>query len=160
MGDRVDDGNIKVAWATSIANIHAPTAAECNAAKDFTLRVTPDGLKTDPTTANVDNSSLGSTFTTGTNGRRSFDNAVTFKRGDNPTDELPYTTLYYQVQGYLLVRRGVPFDQAFAAGDIVEVYPSECSEPQHVAPSPNTVGKLTVPMMNIADPDTKATVAA
>lgn len=159
MADLVDDGMIKVAWAATIANIHAPTAAELNAAKDFTARITPDGLKTDPTTASVDTSSLASTFSTSGAGRRSFANELTFKRGDTPTDDLPYTTLAYQVQGYLVVRRGVAYATNFTAGDIVEVYPSICGEPQHVAPSPSTVGKLTVGMMNTADPDTKALVA-
>lgn len=159
MADLVDDGMIKVAWVTSIANIHTPTAAELNAGKDFTLRITPDGLKTDPTTASVDTSSLGSTFSTAGAGRRSFANEVTFKRGDNSTDDLPYTTFAYQTVGNLVVRRGTPFATNFTAGDIVEVYPSICGEPQHVAPSPSTVGKLTVGMMNTSDPDTKATVA-
>jgi hypothetical protein len=160
MSDTLMDGTIKVAWVTSIANIHAPTAAECNAGKDFTDRITPDGLKVPPTTADVDNSSLASTFTTNTVGRRSFQNAITVKRGSTPTEELPYTTLYYKVIGYLVVRRNTDWSAAFAAGDTVEVYPSICGEPMHVDPTPNSVGKMTVEFKNNAEPDTRATVAA
>lgn len=160
MSDNVTDGTIKVSWVTSIANIHAPTAGELNAGHDFTDRITPDGLKIPPSTADVDNSSLASTFTNGTVGRRSFQNSITFKRGTTPTEELPYTTLYYKVQGFLVIRRNTDWSAAYAAGDIVEVHPSICAEPAHVDPTPNTVGKLTVDFKTNADPDTRATVAA
>jgi hypothetical protein len=54
MADLISDGKTRVAWAASITNINAPTVAELNAAADYTQRVTPDGLKLDPSTADVD----------------------------------------------------------------------------------------------------------
>lgn len=72
MSDVINDGKTRVAWVTSIADISAPTVAELNAGDDFTERITPDGLNIPAETANVDNSSLASTFTTNRVGRRGF----------------------------------------------------------------------------------------
>lgn len=159
MSDLISDGNTKVGWVTSIANINAPTAAELAAGFDWTQRLTPDGLKTDPTTADVDTSSLASQFNTNQPGRRSYACEITFKRGSTPTEDQPYSTLSYNTAGYLVVRRGLPFATAFTAGDRVEVYPSTASEPQNVAPAANEVLKVTVELKVTSDPATHATVA-
>src|ERR1044072_5701752 len=107
MSDLINDGKTKVVWASSIANISAPTTTELNAGSDFTTRVTPDGLKIDPSTADVDASSLAWTFDTKAVGRVGFDVELTFKRGTSGAEDLPYTTLKYGVAGHLAVRRAV-----------------------------------------------------
>ena len=159
MADLISDGNTKVAWVTSIANIQAPTAAELNAGNDWTTRITPDGLKTDPTTADVTTSSLASTFDTNQPGRRSYVCEVTFKRGTTVQEDQPYTTLVYGTAGYLVVRRGTLYSNAFATSDKVEVYPVTASEPQNVAPAANEVMKFTSSLKVTSDPATHATVA-
>src|SRR3954464_1005242 len=126
MSDLINDGMTKVSWVASIANINAPTAAELTAGQDFTARITPDGLKIDPSTADVDTSSLASTFDTKTAGRVGFDVELTFKRGDTVGDDAPFTTLKYGVSGFLVVRRGVAYTTAWATGQKVEVYPITC----------------------------------
>ena len=159
MSDLISDGNTKVAFATSIANISAPTAAELTAASDWTTRLTPDGLKTDPSTADVDTSSLASTFTTNQPGRRSYTVELTFKRGSTPTEDNPFTTLTYGATGFIVVRRGVSYATAFATGDKVEVYPVAAGEPQNIAPAANEVSKFMSPLKVTSDPATRATVA-
>lgn len=159
MSDLITDGNTKVAWVSSIANIHAPTAAELIAGFDWTTRITPDGLKTDAATAAVDTSSLASTFGTSQVGRRSFTVELTLKRGTTTPEDQPKTTLLYGASGYLAVRRGIAYTTAFAAGQIVEIYPVTASEPSNVAPAANEVGKFTSSLMVTSDPDTAATVA-
>lgn len=159
MADLISDGNTKVAWVTSIANINAPTAAELTAGSDWTQRITPDGLKTDPTTADVNTSSLASTFDTNQPGRTSYVCEVTFKRGTTPQEDQPYTTLIKGTTGYLVVRRGTAFATAFATGDKVEVYPIACGEAQNIAPTANEVMKFMSPMKVTSDPATHATVA-
>ncbi|MFL4947481.1 hypothetical protein ACJ6WE_08925 [Streptomyces sp. MMS24-I31] len=159
MSDLISDGNTKVAFASSIANINSPTAAELTAAMDWTTRLTPDGLKVDPSTADVDTSSLASTFTTQQPGRRSYTCELTFKRGSTTTEDQPYTTLVYGATGYVIVRRGVAFTTAFASGDKVEVYPVAAGEPQNIAPAANEVSKFMAPLKVTSDPATRATVA-
>jgi hypothetical protein len=159
MSDLINDGMTRVFWVSSIANINAPTAAELTAGSDFTARITPDGLKVDPSTADVDTSSLASTFDTKTVGRVGYDAELTFKRGTTGGEDLPYTTLKYGVSGYLAIRRGVAYATAWAAGQKAEIYPATCGEPQNVAPAANEVMKFVSPLKITAPPATAATVA-
>ncbi|MFE7509753.1 hypothetical protein ACFU8I_00705 [Streptomyces sp. NPDC057540] len=159
MADLISDGKTRVVWMSTVANINAPTVAELTTGADYTKRITPDGLKLDPTTADVDTSSLASTFDTGTVGRVGFDVELTFKRGDNPTDDAPYSTLKYGVSGFLGVRRGVPYTTAWAVGQKVEVYPITCGEPANSAPAANEVMKFVSKMKVTDTPATSATVA-
>ncbi|MFE5514456.1 hypothetical protein ACFQ9J_28375 [Streptomyces sp. NPDC056529] len=159
MADLISDGKTRVVWLSTVANLNAPTVAELNAGADYTKRITPDGLKLDPTTADVDTSSLASKFDTGTVGRVSFDTEITFKRGDNPTDDAPFTTLKYGVSGFLFVRRGLDFTAAWAAGQKVEGYPITCAEPANMSPTANEVMKFVSKMKVTDTPATSATVA-
>lgn len=160
MSDVINDGKTKVAFATTIADISSPSVAELTAAMDWTERITPDGLNIPASTADVDNSSLASTFDNKRVGRRGFAPELTFKRGDNPTDDEPWTTLTYQTTGYLIVRRILPYTTAWAAGQKVEVYPVECGERNSIPPAPNEVAKFTSPMKVTDDADTNAVVVA
>lgn len=159
MSDLISDGKTKVVWASSLSSQTAPTAAELNAAADYTLRITPDGLKIDPTTAEVDTGSLASRFDTAETGRVKYDVEVTFKKGTTPTEQAPWSTLTYGVHGYLITRRGIDYETAFANGQNVEVYPVACGEPAEVAPAANEVSKFVSKMMLTAAPTTRATVA-
>lgn len=159
MSDLISDGQTRVAWCNTIANINAPTAAECTAGIDLTPRLTPDGLKLDPTTADVDTSSLASTFDSMEVGRFKVDAELTIKRGTTPSEDQPYSTLVYGVHGYLVVRRGVAYATAFTAGQQVEVYPSVCGERANKAPAANEVLKFMAPLKVTSQPATNATVA-
>ncbi|MFF3060916.1 hypothetical protein [Streptomyces sp. NPDC057909] len=159
MSDLISDGKTRVAWLSTVANINAPTVAELTAGADYTKRITPDGLKIDPSTADVDTSSLASKFDTKTAGRVGYDTEVTFKRGDNPTDDAPFATLKYGVSGFLVVRRGVDFATAWTVAQKVEVYPITCGEPANSSPAANEVMKFVSPMKVTDPPATAATVA-
>jgi hypothetical protein len=159
MADLISDGKTRVAWLSTVANINAPTVAELTAGADYTKRITPDGLKLDPSTADVDTGSLASTFDTKTVGRVGFDVELTFKRGDTVGDDAPYTTLKYGVSGFLVVRRGLAYNTAWASGQKVEVYPITCGEPQNSSPAANEVMKFVSPMKVTDAPATAATVA-
>lgn len=159
MADLISDGKTRVAWLSTCANINAPTVAELNAGADYTKRITPDGLKVDPSTADVDTSSLASKFDTKTVGRVGYDTEVTFKRGDNPTDDAPYSTLKYGVSGFLVVRRGVDYATAWTVAQKAEVYPITCGEPQNSSPAANEVMKFVSPM-KVTDPPATAAVVA
>jgi hypothetical protein len=159
MSDLISDGKTRVAWLSTVANINAPTVAELTAGADYTKRITPDGLKLDPSTADVDTSSLASKFDTKTAGRVGFDAELTFKRGDNPTDDAPFSTLKYGVSGFLVVRRGVDYTTAWTVGQKVEVYPITCGEPANSSPAANEVMKFVSSMKVTDPPATAATVA-
>ncbi|MFJ2631058.1 hypothetical protein ACIO6U_03715 [Streptomyces sp. NPDC087422] len=144
--DLISDGNTKVCWATSLSSLTAPPVAELNAAADWTDRVTPDGLKTDPTTADVPTGSLASRQDTNTVGRVGWDVSLTCKKGTTLQELAPFNTLKYGVSGILIVRRGLPYEDAFATGQEIEIYPVICGERMNIAPEANSVAKFTSPM--------------
>lgn len=160
MSDLISDGKTRVAWVTTIGDISAPTVAELEAGIDLTERITPDGLKIDPSTADVDNSSLASRFDTKTAGRVGFENELTLKRGTTTPEDLPYNTLLYGVEGHLVVRRGLDYETEWEADQVVEVYPTVCGEPANVSPAANEVSKFVSPQKVKSAPDTRAVVAA
>jgi hypothetical protein len=157
MVDSFSDGNLRVSFVTTISNIHAPTTAELNAGTDLSSLITPDGLKTDSATGDIDTSNLVSTFSTQGAGRRSFDIQLTLKH-QTGTDTA-YTLLTYRTAGYLVVRRKVANATAWTSSQVVEVYPVVCEEPQEIAPAANTVQRFSVGMKMSSDPDTRAVIA-
>lgn len=155
MADVLSDGNIRVSWVPTIANINAPTAAELNAGTRMDTVMTPDGLRTPFDAADVDNSKLSSTFDTAQVGRRNVKPGVTYIR------QLPRVLeniLVYQAVGNLVVRRETTAATAFAAAQKVEVYPVQCKAPS-ASYGPNTMQRVDVDMTSTSDPAPDATVA-
>lgn len=157
MSDLFVDGNLKVSFVASIANINSPTTTELNAGSSLETLITPTGLQIKPTTAGVDTSNLASTFTTQGVGRRSFAITVEMKR-QTPTDTA-YNLLPYRTSGYLVVRRNLASTTAWASTQPVEVYPVTTGEPELTPPAINEVQKFTSSMMVTSDPATHAAIA-
>lgn len=157
MADLISDGLIRVQVLTSApANQNAPTAAECNAGLRLDTVMTPDGLNINPTTARVDVSALSSTFNAEKVGRRSFANSVKVKAQD--TGDTALSTLAFQAQVWIVVRRKITAATAFATGQAVEVYPSQCDQ-RIDSYGPNTVQAFEVGLAMVTDPSPNATVA-
>lgn len=154
--DLVSDGKIRVTWMPACANINAPTVAEANAGLRLDTVMTPDGLQITPKTADVDTSSLSSTYDTSRAGRRGFDVSVKFKRQDAADTAL--TTLVFRATGFLLVRRTVDAGTANTAADKCEVYPAECKEGVR-GYGPNSVQTVEVPLSVTSDPAVTAVMA-
>ena len=159
MADITSDGKTRVYWVTSIANINAPTTTELNAGIDLTSTLTADGLSGfNPDTADVDTSSLASTFTTNVNGRTSFSNtALTLKR-QSGTDTI-FTTLVRDTAGFLAIRRSVAQATAWTSTQGLEVYPALCEEVSRMDPAPNTVERYQIGIKITSSPALRAAVA-
>lgn len=159
MADITVDGTTRVWWVTSIANINSPTTTEINAGLSLETTMPPDGLKGfQPDTADVDNSSLASTFDTVTIGRDSYKNTVlTFKK-QSGTDTI-YATLVRGTAGYVVIRRYVAQTSAIATNDKVQVLPAICGQTQDMDPASNEVAKYAVPVKITSAPNLRATVA-
>lgn len=156
MPDLVSDGKIRITWGTAFANPNAPTVAELNAALRIDQNVTPDGLDRSFDTADVDNSSISSTFDTASVGRRKPTLGVTLKR-QTGTDTIA-AALAYQAAGFLVIRDNLDATTAWATGQSVEVYPAQVKQGSK-ANAPNTVQRLAVPMTPTSDPFLSAVVA-
>lgn len=160
MADIVTDGKTKVWSVPSIANIAAPTVAELNAGTALESIATPDGIQGfEPETADVDNSSLNSTFDTKKAGRASFSDTLLRLKKQSGTDSV-YNTLVREYTTHIVIRRGLASGDAWAANQEVEVYPSECGEVRNLPPEANTVQRYEVPVKITTQPNLRAVVAA
>lgn len=159
MADITADGKTRVSWVTSIANINAPTTTELNAGMLLQSTLTADGLNgLQPDTADVDTSSLSSTFNTTVNGRTSFSNTSLRLKRQSGTDTI-FTTLVRDTAGYLVVRRSVTESTAWASAQSVEVYPALCGEVARMDPEPNTVERYEIPLKITSSPALRSAVA-
>lgn len=159
MADITSDGKTRVYWVTSIANINAPTTTELNAGIDLTSTLTADGLSGfNPDTADVDTSSLASTFTTNVNGRTSFSNTqLTLKR--QASGDTIFTTLIRDTAGFVAIRRSIAQATAWTSAQAMEVYPALCEEISRMDPAPNTVERYVIGIKITASPALRAAVA-
>lgn len=146
MPDITSDGKTRVAWVTSIANQNAPTTAELNAGILLQTTMTADGLMgLAPDTADVDTSSLASTFTSNVNGRTSFSGTGLRLKKQSGTDTV-FTTLVRDTAGFLVVRRSIDQATAWASAQSVEVYPALCGEVKRLDPEPNSLERYEIPL--------------
>lgn len=159
MADIPVDGNIRVSWVTTIANIAAPTVAELNAGTLLTNKITADGLVGfEASTADVDTTALDSTFDTKTIGRDSFEGTMLRLKKQDGTDTV-FNLLVRGTAGHVVVRRDIPSATAWAAAQKVEVFPAICGRERNLAPEANTVRRYEVPTPITAAPELRATVA-
>lgn len=161
MADVFADGNTRVAFVGSISNIAAPTVAELNAGTLLQSYITSDGLMGfEATTAEVDTTSLASTFNTKTIGRDDFSGTGLRLKKQTYGSDTPFSTLTRGTSGYIAIRRGITESTAWAADQAVEVYPVTCGQRKMLAPEANTVQRYEVPTPITSAPDLAATVAA
>lgn len=160
MADLLGDGNVKATWVAAVANISAPTTTELNGGVDLQLVITKEGLAIEPEQAAVDNTALASRDETEDAGTVKYSIELTVKRQDTTGADIGWNTLVDRALGYLVVRRTQAHEDAYAAGDEVEVYPVRCGRPRMAPPALNEAQRFMVKLFNHTAPDTRATVAA
>lgn len=159
MADSLADGMTRVAFVAAVANQAAPTTTELGGGILLQTVITADGLMGfEATTAEVDTTSLASTFDTKTIGRDSF-SGTGLRLKKQTSGDTAYTTLTRGTTGYIVIRRDVAETTAWAAGQAVEVYPITCGQSRFLPPEGNSVRKYEVPTMITAAPTLRATVA-
>lgn len=138
------DGNVKVVFAPALADPAAPTTAELSGAgvQDLSCYLTADGWTPGLDEQVVSDDRLCDTQTYEAPGRHT--RSLSIKYVDNPTDtanNAAYSTLVPGTKGFLVVRRGVPYGQAFAAGDVVDVWPITAGQYDKQPPEANSTLK-------------------
>jgi hypothetical protein len=157
--DITSDGKTRVSWVPTIANIAAPTTTELNAGMLLQSTLTADGLVGfRPETADVDTSSLASTFNTTVNGRTSFSGTMFRLKKQSGTDTI-FTTLVRDAAGYVVIRRSIAESTAYASAQAIEVYPALCGEVARMDPEPNSVERYEIPIKVTSTPNLRAAVA-
>ena len=161
MADIIVDGMTRVAYVPTIANIAAPTVSELNAGTLLQSTLIPTGLEGfENSTAEVDNSSLASTFDTKLPGRQSFSGtAMVFKKQDG-TDTVFNLMSVPNTNGYIVIRDGIIESQAWATSDKVEVNPIRTASHSMLGRGEaNSVLRYRVPTPITSKPNLKAVVA-
>lgn len=124
------NGNVKVVWVNTIAAPGAPTAAEANAAggTDLSCVLTSDGFSTGYSQESTEDTRLCSTQSFQSPGSITYtvDDLVTIvtPQDDSPTGENKASIQMPEGEtGFLIVRWGAPYAGAFAADDVVDIFP-------------------------------------
>lgn len=159
MADVFADGNTRVAFVPAIASLAAPTTTELNAGTLLQSVITSDGLMGfEASSAEVDTTSLASTFNTKTIGRDDFSGTGLRLKKQTSTDTV-FNLLTRGTSGYIVIRRGVTETTAWASTQLVEVYPITCGQTKYLAPEANSVQKYEIPTPVTAAPQLRAVVA-
>jgi hypothetical protein len=148
----------KVVFALTIADISAPAVAtELTAASDWSGFIMKDGLSEPSDQNNTPVASLADTFNAQVPG--SFGGAIelTVQR-DNAADTV-WEEIVYGLEGFIVIRSGVPVASAFAIGDDLRVYPVIFHEPVPVGTSGDTADQFTAMAPVTTQPDLKAVAA-
>lgn len=160
------DGNFKVVYVPAIEDTKAPKLSELNApgALDISCYLTGDGWNPTKEQATISDPRLCSRQEFGRPGRKTPGLSITVidnTNSDNADDaNEAVETIVEKAQGYFVERIGVPYEEPFAAGQKVSIYPATAGEKQLLAPEANSVTRSTIPQFIFADVQTDVPVAA
>ena len=159
------DGNVKVVLVPAVADAANPTLAELTAetAVDISCYLTGDGWQPTQDQATITDERLCSTQTFGKPGRKTLGLTLRVIDNTNTPYEAEYNaavdTLVEGSQLYAVYRAGLPFDEPFAAGQTVRVWPFNPGMKQNDPPEANSVLKATYPTFITSDVVDVVTVA-
>jgi hypothetical protein len=153
MADIIVDGQVRVSFVPTIANVLAPSAASLNAGTILHDTITPAGAEGfDPAPGEVDNTAYGSTFDTKLPGTSSFSGTRLVLKKQDGTDTVHATLSVFNTSGYIVFRFGKPKGSTFAAADKVTIYPIRTGAWAYMAPARNEVLKYWVATPVSTDP--------
>lgn len=124
MADIVVDGRTRVAFVPTIANPVAATTTELNAGTLLHNNLVPTGLEGFASTAaDVDNSSMASTFDSKLPGRLSFSGTGLVLKKQDGTDTVFTLLTTPGTNGFIVIRDELLATDAWASAQKYEVYP-------------------------------------
>ena len=146
----------RVAWVTTIADIAEPSPTELSAGTDITCYLTKDGLNPGGSTNGIDAGTLCNRVAGQVAGSVSYQAPLKGYRYVAGDDDF-WDLCAYGTSGYLVVRRGVAYSDAFAADDVVEVYKAQMGEPIPATSAANAMQTFEVGLF-VEDANLKAVV--
>ncbi len=152
----ISDGEVRMTFAPTVANINAPTVAEVETAG---TDITPflSSLDTPLDGEAVDSSDLSSAFNKNVAGTFGGGMTGVFYRDD--TTDTAWTTFPRNTTGYVTVRRFGGSAVAMVATDSVEVWPVRVITRSPATMDRNNVQMFTVDFATTEEPALAATVA-
>lgn len=156
MARLIANGEVKIAWATTIADPDAPTEAEVLAATDITGFVSSMDTPLDGDAP--DASDLSSAFNKTVAGKFGGNVNATMYRDD--TADTAYDLFPRNATGYMVIRRFGGSDVVFATADDVEVWPLRVITRSDSTMDDGSVQMFTVNFAALDEPSIDVAVAA
>jgi hypothetical protein len=154
MADIIGDGKERWDIVTSIANIGAPTAAECNGGVRISQYMTKDGATGwVASTADAPTSSKESTFQTNVNGMINLsDPQFKLKRQTPLGSDAAFNAMPTDGTAFAVRRNSKLATSAHIAGDVVDVFPVQFSQKAKVDQADNMPELYIVPVKITSQP--------
>lgn len=148
------DGNTYVGWledevGDAITDIHAPELSELSGIVDLSCHIASGGLDIGVSTGTIDTASLCSAFVSQAQGRTTVSPQLTGWRYKQPDDTF-WELVEKGTTGWLIIRSGVPTDEALADGDQVMVAFVEMGEPNPEFAGGDTAETFQVGMLLVS----------
>ncbi|MGI5144792.1 hypothetical protein ACQEVC_45495 [Plantactinospora sp. CA-294935] len=140
------DGTLALLYVASLTDPTAPKLTEINAVTSQELDgyITGDGWQPTGEQAVVADERIATTQTFEQPGRKTKSLTVVYVHNPaDPTNNEAYITLAEGTTGYVLSRYGVPRTQAWAIGDLTDVWPITAGEPMKNWNGANSVHTAT-----------------
>lgn len=163
MAKMLADGNVKLTFCPTIANIAAPLAATeltGGTVLDLECKTTADGLSISVDEAVVALPALCETFDAESPGRAKYAIDLTMFRYDDSAEDTPWTTLIRGLSGFLVVRYGIAHTTAYAADDNLLVFPGTFGERKPLPTEANGGVKFSSHFYVTSQPELDAVAAA
>ena len=153
------DGYTRVAVVPAINNLAAPSLAEINAGTDITCDLTADGLRLSREQSTTTRTGWASNVDFEAPTRYGFPNAgLTGFRYTPPEDETLWDlAASFREEAFLVVRRGLDHDIAWATSQVVETYQFQWGKRSVYDSANDTMVTFTVPI-HISDDNDAAVV--
>lgn len=140
------DGTLTLLYVATLANAASPKLTEINAVSSQELHgyITGDGWQPTGDQAVTADTRIASTQDFERPGRKTKSLTVVYVHNPaDPTNNEAYITLAEGVTGFILARYGVLRTQAWAIGDLTDVWPIEAGEPMKNWNGANSVHTAT-----------------
>lgn len=137
------DDNWRVVWVPTIADTAAPTVAEIEAGTPITYSLTPDGWSPTQSQAMIADGRLTLGQALERPGRKTKSLSIKYVDGPDGAGVVAADLLVEGTEGHVVVRRGVPNGEAFAAAQKVSVWPVQAGEQVEDPPTENGVDTIS-----------------
>lgn len=143
------DENTRVALLDTAPSVfYSPTVVELNAGDDITCELTADGLQLGKGTNSIASGGLCSDVDSQVPGRTTFSASLVGFRFKQPDTSVFWAAARPKGgEAWLVVRYGLPHNQAWANGDDVEVYHFLWGKRATANSGTDTLATFTVPIM-------------
>lgn len=140
------NGTVRAVFVDDLADQAEPVLAELSAggALDFSCYATGDGIAAETSESNVEDPRLCSKSVYEQPGDTTDTLEITYVFNPaSPDDNEAHIELVQGRKGFVIIRWAVDSDDAFAAADIVDVYPVTLGAQRKANPTRNGVHKIT-----------------